>query len=60
MSDVVPRPAESQPPRWKPLNAIDRRVAGVLVEKAKTTPDGYPMTVSALAAAAIRKTIATR
>lgn len=47
MSDVVPRPGESQP-RWKPLPALDRRVVGVLVEKAKTTPDGYPMTVSGL------------
>lgn len=34
--------------RWKPLTAIQRRVAGVLVEKAKTTPDGYPMTLNAL------------
>lgn len=33
---------------WKPLSAIDRRVAGVLVEKAKTTPDQYPLTVNAI------------
>jgi uncharacterized protein len=36
------------PPRWKPLGRIDRRVAGVLVEKAKTTPDQYPMTMNGL------------
>ena len=36
------------PPRWKPLGRIDRRVAGVLVEKAKTTPEQYPMTVNGL------------
>ena len=30
-------------PRWQPLGAIDRRVLGVLAEKAKTTPDVYPM-----------------
>ncbi len=48
MSDVPPRPADNQPPRWKPIPALDRRVLGVLVEKAKTTPDGYPMTVSGL------------
>jgi uncharacterized protein len=40
--------AISAPPRWKPLGRIDRRVAGVLVEKAKTTPDQYPMTVNGL------------
>jgi uncharacterized protein YceH (UPF0502 family) len=31
-----------------PLSANARRVLGVLVEKAKTTPDSYPMTASAL------------
>ncbi|MEL7338149.1 MAG: DUF480 domain-containing protein, partial [Planctomycetota bacterium] len=31
-----------------PLDRYQRRVLGVLVEKAKTTPDGYPMTVNAL------------
>ena len=36
------------PPRWKPLGSRQRRVMGVLIEKAKTTPDGYPMTVNAL------------
>jgi uncharacterized protein YceH (UPF0502 family) len=30
------------------LNVPERRVLGVLVEKAKTTPDAYPMTVNAL------------
>ncbi len=35
-------------PKWQPLSAIDRRVAGVLVEKAKTTPEAYPMTLNAL------------
>ena len=35
-------------PRWKPLGRIDRRVAGVLVEKSKTTPDQYPMTINVL------------
>jgi uncharacterized protein YceH (UPF0502 family) len=35
-------------PRWQPLRAIDRRVAGVLAEKAKTTPDGYPMSLNAI------------
>ncbi len=34
--------------RWRPLEKIDRRVAGVLVEKAKTTPEQYPLTVNSL------------
>ncbi len=34
--------------RWQPLSAIQRRVAGVLIEKAKTTPDSYPLTLNAL------------
>ncbi len=38
----------STPPRWQPLGAIDRRVLGVLGEKAKTTPDIYPMSLNAI------------
>lgn len=34
--------------KWRPLSSVERRVAGVLVEKAKTTPDAYPMTLNAL------------
>lgn len=33
---------------WKPLTRQQRRVAGVLVEKAKTTPDAYPLSLNAL------------
>ena len=41
--------AEDRPqPKWQPLTAIQRRVVGVLVEKAKTTPDGYPLSLNAL------------
>ncbi len=40
---------ETQPaPKWKPINAIQRRILGVLGEKAKTTPDQYPLTLNAL------------
>ena len=35
-------------PRWKPLDARQRRVLGVMIEKAKTTPAAYPMTVNAI------------
>jgi hypothetical protein len=40
---------------WIPLSAIDRRVAGVLVEKAKTTPDQYPLTLNAIVTGANQK-----
>jgi uncharacterized protein len=46
--NVEAAPAETAAPRWKPLPRIDRRVAGVLIEKAKTTPEQYPMTVNGL------------
>ena len=34
--------------RWQPIGSIDRRVIGVLAEKAKTTPDAYPMSLNAV------------
>jgi uncharacterized protein len=48
MSDIVPRTAEGEQARWRPLAAVDRRVLGVLIEKAKTTPDAYPMSSNSL------------
>lgn len=33
---------------WVPLNSRERRVVGVLIEKQKTTPDNYPMSVAAI------------
>src|SRR5258706_13707203 len=42
-------------PKWKPLNSRQRRVLGVLVEKAKTVPDSYPMTVSGIVAGSNQK-----
>jgi uncharacterized protein YceH (UPF0502 family) len=43
------QPAELSPqPRWRPLESIERRVLGVLVEKAKTTPEAYPLSLNAL------------
>jgi uncharacterized protein YceH (UPF0502 family) len=38
----------SSAPRWRPLDEPQRRVLGVLIEKAKTTPAGYPMSVNAI------------
>ena len=34
--------------KWTPIGRIERRVLGVLVEKAKTTPEAYPMTLNGL------------
>ncbi len=36
------------PQSWPVLSPIERRVLGVLVEKQKTTPDVYPMSLNAL------------
>ncbi len=33
---------------FRPLDAAERRVLGTLVEKAKTTPDQYPLSLNAL------------
>ena len=33
---------------WPVLSPAERRVLGVLVEKAKTTPDVYPMSINSL------------
>jgi uncharacterized protein YceH (UPF0502 family) len=35
-------------PTWQPLNRTERRIVGVLVEKAKTTPDQYPLSLNGL------------
>jgi uncharacterized protein len=50
MTDLPSAEPQATPPtrRWKPLGVIDRRVAGVLAEKAKTTPDIYPMSLNAI------------
>ncbi|NLE38020.1 MAG: DUF480 domain-containing protein [Pirellulaceae bacterium] len=42
-------------PSWQPLSSIDRRVFGVLVEKAKTTPDAYPLSLNAVCAGCNQK-----
>lgn len=41
-------PDSTLDPKWQPLSRIQRRVVGVLVEKAKTTPDQYPLSLNAL------------
>ena len=55
MTDEPIAESQSAAPRWKPLSAIDRRVVGVLVEKAKTTPDAYPMSLNGICTACNQK-----
>jgi uncharacterized protein YceH (UPF0502 family) len=59
MSTDSAQPDSSQPTtpvaRWQPLSLRQRRVLGVLVEKAKTTPDAYPMTINGLVAGCNQK-----
>lgn len=51
MSESTERPA----PKWQPISPIERRVLGVLVEKAKTTPDAYPMSLNGICTGANQK-----
>ncbi|RMF97787.1 MAG: DUF480 domain-containing protein [Planctomycetota bacterium] len=46
---------QSSPVRWRPLSKVERRVAGVLIEKAKTTPSNYPLTLNAVVTACNQK-----
>ena len=55
MDQQTTPPPDSQQSRWEPLSAIDRRVVGVLVEKAKTTPDQYPLSLNAVRTGANQK-----
>ncbi|MSR25617.1 MAG: DUF480 domain-containing protein [Planctomycetaceae bacterium] len=34
--------------RVRPLNTVERRVLGVLIEKGKTTPEAYPLSLNAI------------
>lgn len=42
-------------PEWQVLSALERRIVGVLVEKAKTTPTAYPLTLAAICTAGSQK-----
>ena len=46
---------ENQEKKWRAIDKVLRRIAGVLVEKAKTTPDIYPMTINAITTASNQK-----
>lgn len=48
MDDSDHEPAEKMKPKWQPISSLERRILGVLVEKAKTVPESYPMTVNGI------------
>src|ERR1700738_1274389 len=43
-----PQSSNAVPTSWPALSLHERRVLGALVEKAKTTPDAYPLSLNAL------------
>ena len=47
--------ADKSKQTWPVLDINERRVLGVLVEKAKTTPDSYPLSLNALTAGCNQK-----
>jgi uncharacterized protein YceH (UPF0502 family) len=53
--DAAPAADSSSQPRWKPVPSIHRRILGVLVEKAKTVPESYPMTLAGICTACNQK-----
>jgi len=58
MSVEVQTAQSTQPPEpssWPALAPIERRLVGVLIEKGKTTPDNYPLTLNALINGASQK-----
>jgi len=55
MSTDATAVAAEAPRHGQPLSLRQRRVFGVLVEKAKTTPDAYPMTINGLVAGCNQK-----
>ena len=61
MNETNPQPSEPAAAAalgngpWPVLDMQERRILGVLVEKAKTTPDAYPMSVNGLVTGANQK-----
>ncbi|MFO1066167.1 MAG: DUF480 domain-containing protein [Pirellulales bacterium] len=47
--------AASAEPTWQAINSRQRRILGVLMEKAKTTPDAYPLSLASLVSGANQK-----
>lgn len=56
MTDDPSRAGEGGSPALQPLDAIEARILGCLVEKAATTPEVYPLTENAVVTACNQKT----
>lgn len=54
-SDASIADGDAEVTRTKPLNKLQRRLLGVLIEKARTTPDAYPLSLAGLVAGANQK-----
>jgi uncharacterized protein YceH (UPF0502 family) len=50
-----PTPTQPTPTQPAPLNKRQRRLLGVLIEKARTTPDAYPLSLNGLVTGANQK-----
>ena len=48
MTSDTPSADAPAPRKWRALESIERRVLGVLIEKAKTTPEAYPLSINAV------------
>src|SRR5215471_17065331 len=48
MTEESAAPSAETPAAWPVLSTLERRVLGVLIEKAKTTPDAYPLSLNSL------------
>ena len=52
---AAPAAAATEAAPWRPINARQRRLLGVMMEKAKTTPDSYPLSMAGLVTGANQK-----
>ena len=55
MSDLSVSSDSHEAKSWEPIDRNERRVLGVLVEKAKTTPENYPLSLASLVAGSNQK-----
>lgn len=46
--EVTQQHDENPEPQFQPLTREQRRIVGVLIEKSKTTPNAYPMTINSI------------
>jgi hypothetical protein len=47
-TEKISQSVDTSARRWKPMSRDQRRILGVLIEKSKTTPDVYPMSINGI------------